>query len=188
MCIRDRNYYRSLNRHRRRHDISRISASRISGVSYTRACAEILPMPFAIGVVMLVPIIAITMHPIIERNTIRRLGTDSQFDQNPPPALTFITFVMVTDIAHASSRGSGDLQCKAHMPPISAATPVIIIERFCRNIVFHTEAPTEIRQIDRSIPIGISDKDGKPILCGQRASEYRKNSSKPIFFIGKSFY
>ena len=85
-------------------------------------------------------------------------------------------------------RGSGDLQCKAHMPPISAATPVIIIERFCRNIVFHTEAPTEIRQIDRSIPIGISDKDGKPILCGQRASEYRKNSSKPIFFIGKSFY
>ena len=149
---------------------------------------EILPMPFAIGVVMLVPVIAITMHPIIERNTIRRLGTDSQFDQNPPPALTFITFVMVTDIAHASSRGSGDLQCKAHMPPISAATPVIIIERFCRNIVFHTEAPTEIRQIDRSIPIGISDKDGKPILCGQRASEYRKNSSKPIFFIGKSFY
>ena len=133
-------------------------------------------MPFAIGVVMLVPVIAITMHPIIERNTIRRLGTDSQFDQNPPPA--------VTDIAHASSRGSGDLQCKAHMPPISAATPVIIIERFCRNIVFHTEAPTEIRQIDRSIPIGISDKDGKPILCGQRASEY----SKPIFFIGKSFY
>lgn len=97
------------------------------------------------------------------------------------PALTFITFVMVTDIAHALSRGSGDLQCKAHMPPISAATPVIIIERFCRNIVFHTEAPTEIRQIDRSIPIGISDKDGKPILCGQRASEYRKNSSKPIF-------
>ena len=82
-------------------------------------------MPFAIGVVMLVPIIAITMHPIIERNTIRRLGTDSQFDQNPPPALTFITFVMVTDIAHASSRGSGDLQCKAHMPPISAATPEI---------------------------------------------------------------
>ena len=62
------------------------------------------------------------MHPIIERNTIRRLGTDSQFDQNPPPALTFITFVMVTDIAHASSRGSGDLQCKAHMPPISAGT------------------------------------------------------------------
>lgn len=100
-------------------------------------------MPFAIGVVMLVPVIAITMHPIIERNTIRRLGTDSQFDQNPPPALTFITFVMVTDIAHASSRGSGDLQCKAHMPPISAATPVIIIERFCRNIVFHTEAPTK---------------------------------------------
>ena len=41
-------------------------------------------------------------------------------------------------------------------------------------IVFHAEAPTEIRQIDRSIPIGISDKDGKPVLCGQRASEYRK--------------
>ena len=134
----------------------------------------ILPMPFAIGVVMLVPVIAITMHPIIERNTIRRLGTDSQFDQNPPPALTFITFVMVTDIAHASSRGSGDLQCKAHMPPISAATPVIIIERFFRNIVFHAEAPAKIRQIDRSIPIGISDKDGKPVLCGQRASECRK--------------
>lgn len=112
------------------------------------------------------------MHPIIERNTIRRLGTDSQFDQNPPPALTFITFVMVTDIAHASSRGSGDLQCKAHMPPISAATPVIIIERFCRNIVFHTEAPTEIRQIDRSIPIGISDKDGKPILVTKVLIQY----------------
>lgn len=148
----------------------------------------ILPMPFAIGVVMLMPVIAMTMYPIIERSTIRRLGPDSQFDQNPPPALTLITSVIITDITHASSRGSGDLQRKTHMPPISAATPVIIIERFCRNIVFHAEAPAEIRQIDRSIPIGISDKDGKPVLCGQRASEYRKNSSKPIFFIGKSFY
>ena len=47
---------------------------------------------------------------------------------------------MVTDIAHVSSRGAGNLQCKAHMPPISAATPVIIIERFFRNIVFHAVA------------------------------------------------
>ena len=148
----------------------------------------ILPMSFAIGVVMLVPVIAMTMHPIIERSTIRRLGTDSQFDQNPPPALTLITSVIITDIAHASSRGSGDLQRKAHMPPISAATPVIIIERFCRNIVFHAEAPTEIRQIDRSIPIGFPIKTESLFCADKEQANTAKNSSKPIFFIGKSFY
>ncbi len=141
----------------------------------------IFSMPLAIGIIMLVPIITMTMYPIIERGSVRRFRTDSQFDQDTAPPLAPITSVMIADIAHTSSGCPGNLQSKTHMPPVSTAASIIIIERFRRNIVFHAETPTKIRQVDRSIPIGISDKNRKPVLCRQGTSKDCKKYQQTDF-------